>query len=121
MHPAKVQCLQTSELINHRNSGVSGLGGLSTLFLIRSPGESNSGIPIFFEFDSLVSGDPKDGIPKLTSRAPDSRASSICCWSCSTKATCRQVRSEERRVGKEGRCRWWKGQGKKREQRRSDM
>src|SRR5690625_3512789 len=77
--PANVQCLHTSELISHRNSGVSGLGGLSTLSLIRTPGEPNSGIPMFVDVSGFrVSGEPKDGIPS---------------------------RSEERRVGKECRAR----------------
>src|SRR5699024_1224366 len=34
---------------------------------------------------------PMPGMPRLTSFRPDSRASSIRSWPCSTKATCRQV------------------------------
>src|SRR5699024_1514822 len=67
-HPAKVQCLHTSELISHRNSGVSGFGGLSTFSLMRVPGEPNSGIPICLALSFCrVSGAPIEGIPRLTS------------------------------------------------------
>src|SRR5699024_3125146 len=78
--------------MSHRNSGVSGFGGLSTFSLIRTPGEPNSGIPTFLAvFCARSLGEPNDGMPKLTSFSPDSRAFSICSWSCSTNATCRQV------------------------------
>src|SRR5690625_7836567 len=71
-HPANVQCLHTSELISHRNSGVSGLGGLSTLSLIRTPGEPNSGIPMFGEVSGFrVSGESKAGVARASSFAPD--------------------------------------------------
>src|SRR5699024_4008179 len=91
-HPAKVQCLHTSELISHRNSGVSGFGGLSTFSLMRVPGEPNSGIPIYLALSFCrVSGSLIEGMPRRTSFCPESRAVSICCSSCSMNATCRQV------------------------------
>src|SRR5699024_11266140 len=73
--PAKVQCLHTSELISHRNSGVSGFGGLSTFSLIRVPGEPNSGIPICLAVSfSRVLVAPMDGLPGCLSFLSESRS-----------------------------------------------
>ena len=78
--PALVQCLHTSEDISQRNSGVSG-GVRSTSE--RSPAGVAPRLPEDFG--------PIPGMPRLTSLRPDSRASSIRSWPCSTKATWRQV------------------------------